>query len=90
MAELCLDCGSCWAMGTSSALADRFNIGTKNAWPGHYFSVQEILDCCGGYVYQYAHVHGLVDETCNNYKANETESMFGRFGTHIVKIQITI
>jgi hypothetical protein len=78
-------CGSCWAMGSSSALADRWNVKSgPGQLPQTMLSVQNILSCgndktsCGtcdggddGPVYQYAKQSGIPHESCSNCKENE-------------------
>ena len=43
-----LDCGSCWAMGTTSALSDRISIMRNNTYPVVQLATQVIINCRGG------------------------------------------
>jgi len=75
-------CGSCWAQGTTSAIADRFNILNKNVGESATpvaLSAQEIVnceaggDCSGGEpdsVYAYAYTHGIAHSSCEQYDAH--------------------
>jgi cathepsin X len=71
-------CGSCWAQGTTSALADRINILRKNAYPQVALSPQAIINCkaggdCNGGdpigVYKFAYNKGIPEESCQNYES---------------------
>lgn len=71
-------CGSCWAMATTSTIADRMNVHMGYYNLKNYLSVQSVLDCipypdsCEGGneidVYKYVMEYGVPHETCNVYK----------------------
>lgn len=72
-------CGSCWAQGTTSAIADRFNI-LNNAMASSPIGLdaQVVVNCqaggsCDGgnpaQVYKYAHDYGLAHSSCEQYTA---------------------
>ncbi|CAI2362067.1 unnamed protein product [Moneuplotes crassus] len=80
-------CGSCWAQGTTSALADRFNIlnwlrNNNTRAPQVGISAQSVLNCeaggtCSGgqpaSVYRFARTHGLAHASCENYIAHDVD-----------------
>jgi len=77
-------CGSCWAHGAMSSLADRIKIIRKGAWPDYNLSVQYILNCgtsqagsCYGGsatgAYQFVKEKGIPLDTCLPYQADDFE-----------------
>jgi len=75
-------CGSCWAQAVTSALGDRLAIQRKGAWPMVDLSPQVLINCRGGGsckggnpagAYAYIHKHGITDQTCQNYQAQDLE-----------------
>lgn len=76
-------CGSCWAQGTTSSLADRWNIIRRNQFPQVALSPQAIINCDAGGsceggdpmgVFEFAHSTGIPDETCQSYEAKDPTS----------------
>ena len=75
-------CGSCWAHGTTSSIADRINIARNRTWPDMNLSPQVIVNCQAGgscqggnpmEVYVYANRHGVPEETCQAYVAKNPD-----------------
>ena len=75
-------CGSCWAEGTTSSIADRFNIKyySQNYTPVG-LSAQAVVnchkggDCSGGEpgsVYEWAFINGIPHSSCENYEARNS------------------
>lgn len=78
-------CGSCWAHGTTSALADRIKMLRNGAWPDINLSPQPLVDCvtasgtkgCHGgdptAAYAWIMKHGVTDDTCSIYTAHDDQ-----------------
>ena len=74
-------CGSCWAHGSMSALADRIKIRRNAAYPDINLAIQVILNCgqdagtCHGGTalgaYHWVAQNGIPDETCQVYEATD-------------------
>tara|TARA_B110000967_G_scaffold184697_1_gene204352 strand:+ start:11605 stop:12531 length:927 start_codon:yes stop_codon:yes gene_type:complete len=77
-------CGSCWAHGSISSLADRIKIMRKAAWPDINLSIQFLLNCrmggsCNGgnhiATYKAIHEYGSIPyEDCMIYQACSIDS----------------
>ena len=75
-------CGSCWAHGPTSSIADRINIRRQRKWPDMTIAPQVLVNCkaggsCNGgnpgAVYAFGKTHGLSEETCQAYQAKNPE-----------------
>ena len=73
-------CGSCWAQGALSALADRYIINDPVKYANLALSAQSVVNCheggsCEGGipydVYVAAHSVGIPDQTCQQYIASD-------------------
>ena len=74
-------CGSCWAHGAMSSLADRIKIKRRAEWPDINLAIQDILNCgslagtCNGGsavgAFNYVHENGIPDDTCQVYQAKD-------------------
>jgi len=75
-------CGSCWAHGAMSSLADRIKIQRKAAWPDYNLSIQYILNCgtneagsCYGGsatgAFAFVKSKGIPLDTCLPYQADD-------------------
>ncbi|KAH3767538.1 papain cysteine proteinase [Pelomyxa schiedti] len=72
-------CGSCWAHGSISSLADRLKIMRKAVWPDVIPAIQVVINCgkqagnCEGGnalgTYDYIYQTGIPDDTCQAYEA---------------------
>ena len=74
-------CGSCWAHGAMSSLADRIKIHRHAEWPDINLAIQDILNCgplagtCNGGsavgAFHYVRENGIPDDTCQVYQARD-------------------
>eukprot|EP01043_Picozoa_sp_COSAG02_P063126 COSAG02_NODE_8872_length_2415_cov_22.702504_2_plen_106_part_00 len=73
--------GSCWAHGSTSALADRINILRGDGSSRLNLAPQVMINCIKGDLgcdggdesdaYKYIKAHGIPDETCQPYQAKK-------------------
>lgn len=81
-------CGSCWAHGSASALADRIKIARNATGTDINLSIQYILNCGGRIAgschggshagaYAFIKEHGIPFDTCQAYLACSSESQEG-------------
>ena len=81
-------CGSCFAYGSTSSLADRLSIAIGPLSPRTILSTQSIISCgyehghtgnCDGgddaTVYAFAQKYGIPPEGCSNYLARNTRCL---------------